>query len=49
MQALTPRMLTARPAESEHPERKSTKPHYLVKSNKVCENSQNLIKEMALS
>jgi hypothetical protein len=38
-QAFTPRMLTARPAESEHLEGKSTTPHYLVNSNKVCENS----------
>jgi hypothetical protein len=30
---------TARPAESEHLEGKSTTPHYLVNSNKVCENS----------
>jgi hypothetical protein len=39
MQAFTPRRLTARPAESEQLERKSTTPHYLVNSNKVCENS----------
>ncbi|MFJ7856188.1 hypothetical protein ACIQX3_26120, partial [Peribacillus frigoritolerans] len=38
--AFTPRRLTARPAESEHLEGKSTTPHYLVNSNKVCENSQ---------
>ncbi|SIR22121.1 hypothetical protein SAMN05878482_10347 [Peribacillus simplex] len=38
-QAFTPRRLTARPAESEHLEGKSTTPHYLVNSNKVCENS----------
>jgi hypothetical protein len=38
-QAFTPRRLTARPAESEHLEGKSTTPHYLVYSNKVCENS----------
>ncbi|WHY55367.1 hypothetical protein [Peribacillus simplex] len=31
--------LTARPAESEHLEGKSTTPLYLVNSNKVCENS----------
>ncbi|MEC0272737.1 hypothetical protein [Peribacillus frigoritolerans] len=38
-QAFTPRRLTARPAESEHLEGKSTTPHYLVNSNKVCENT----------
>ncbi|WHX69423.1 hypothetical protein QNH26_13055 [Peribacillus frigoritolerans] len=38
-QALTPRRLTARTKESEHLEGKSTTPHYLVNSNKVCENS----------
>ncbi|WP_343929387.1 hypothetical protein [Peribacillus frigoritolerans] len=38
-QAFTPRRLTARPAESEHLEGKSTTTHYLVNSNKVCENS----------
>jgi hypothetical protein len=40
-QAFTPRMLIliARPAESEHLEGKLTTPHYLVNSNKVCENS----------
>ncbi|AZV63007.1 hypothetical protein DOZ91_22400 [Peribacillus frigoritolerans] len=38
-QAFAPRRLTARPAESEHLEGKSTTPHYLVNSNKVCENS----------
>ncbi|PCD05564.1 hypothetical protein CMV16_22615 [Peribacillus simplex] len=38
-QAFTPRRLTARPAESEHLEGKSTSPFYLVNSNKVCENS----------
>ncbi|MFJ5749387.1 hypothetical protein ACIP97_12525 [Peribacillus frigoritolerans] len=38
-QAFTPRRLTARPAESEHLKGKSTTPHYLVNSNKVCENS----------
>ncbi|MBT2605107.1 hypothetical protein J7E55_19115, partial [Bacillus sp. ISL-53] len=38
-QAFTPRRLTARPAESEHLEWKSTTTHYLVNSNKVCENS----------
>ncbi|WP_458353832.1 hypothetical protein [Peribacillus frigoritolerans] len=38
-QAFTPRRLTARPAESEHLEGKSITPHYLVNSNKVCENS----------
>ncbi|AZV59304.1 hypothetical protein DOZ91_00815 [Peribacillus frigoritolerans] len=37
--AFTPRRLTARPAESEHLEGKSTTTHYLVNSNKVCENS----------
>ncbi len=42
-QAFTPRMLTVRPAESEHLEGKSTTPHYLVNSNKVCENSLFLI------
>ncbi|AZV61383.1 hypothetical protein DOZ91_12695 [Peribacillus frigoritolerans] len=36
-QAFTPRRLNARPAESEHLEGKSTTPHYLVNSNKVCE------------
>ncbi|MGE8018878.1 hypothetical protein ACQKOM_08135 [Peribacillus frigoritolerans] len=41
-QAFTPRRLTARPAESEHLEGKSTTPHYLVNSNKVCENSQKI-------
>ncbi|KAB7706575.1 hypothetical protein F9802_10270 [Bacillus aerolatus] len=40
-QAFTPRRLTARPAESEQLERKSTTPHYLVNSNKVCKNSLN--------
>ncbi len=40
-QAFTPRRLTARPAESEHLEGKSTTPHYLVNSNKECENSLN--------
>ena len=35
----TPRRLTARPAESEHLEEKSTTTHYLVNSNKVCENT----------
>ncbi|WHX66839.1 hypothetical protein QNH26_25090 [Peribacillus frigoritolerans] len=38
-QAFTPRRLTARPAESEHLEGKSTTTHYLVNSNKVWENS----------
>ncbi|MGG3559505.1 hypothetical protein ABES23_23175, partial [Peribacillus frigoritolerans] len=38
-QEFTPRRLTARPAESEHLEGKSTTTHYLVNSNKVCENS----------
>ncbi|MGE8022222.1 hypothetical protein ACQKOM_25605 [Peribacillus frigoritolerans] len=38
-QAFTSRRLTARPAESEHLEGKSTTTHYLVNSNKVCENS----------
>ncbi|MED3892455.1 hypothetical protein P4601_21395, partial [Peribacillus frigoritolerans] len=38
-QAFTPRRLTAPPAESEHLEWKSTTTHYLVNSNKVCENS----------
>ncbi|MFF2854030.1 MULTISPECIES: hypothetical protein [unclassified Peribacillus] len=32
---------TARPAESEHLEGKSTTPHYLANGNKVCENSLN--------
>ena len=41
-QAFTPRRLTARPAESEHLEGKSTTPHYLLNRNKVCENSQQL-------
>ncbi|PRS44395.1 hypothetical protein C6W19_01325 [Bacillus sp. RJGP41] len=40
-QAFTPRRLTARSAESEHLEGKSTTTHYLVNSNKVCENSQD--------
>ncbi|MGG1995602.1 hypothetical protein ABDI28_22985, partial [Peribacillus frigoritolerans] len=39
--AFTPRRLTARTKESEHLEGKSTTPHYLVNSNKVCENSLN--------
>jgi hypothetical protein len=39
MQAFTPRRLTARPAESEQLERKSTTPHYLVYSKKDFENS----------
>jgi hypothetical protein len=43
-QAFTPRRLTARPAESEHLKGKSTTPHYLVNSNKVCENSLYFIK-----
>ncbi|MGG3494763.1 hypothetical protein ABES08_02870, partial [Peribacillus simplex] len=34
-----PRRLTARTKESEHLEGKSTTTHYLVNSNKVCENS----------
>jgi hypothetical protein len=34
MQAFTPRMLTARPEESEHLSLQSTTPHYLVNSNK---------------
>jgi hypothetical protein len=38
-QAFTPRSFNARPAESEHLEGKSTTTHYLVNSNKVCENS----------
>jgi len=38
-QAFTPSRLTALPAESEHLEGKSTTTHYLVNSNKVCENS----------
>ncbi|MEK5358894.1 hypothetical protein MHB45_00005, partial [Peribacillus sp. FSL K6-5616] len=38
--------LTARPAESEHLEGKSTTPHYLVNSNKVCENSHFLINNL---
>ena len=38
-QAFTPRRLTARTKESEHLEGKSTTTHYLVNSNKVCENS----------
>ncbi|MGE8017670.1 hypothetical protein ACQKOM_01920 [Peribacillus frigoritolerans] len=37
--AFTPRGLTARTKESEHLEGKSTTTHYLVNSNKVCENS----------
>ena len=44
-QAFTPRRLTARTKESEHLEGKSTTTHYLVNSNKVCENSQE-IKEL---
>jgi hypothetical protein len=35
MQAFTPRMLTIRPAESEHLSLQSTTPHYLVNSKKV--------------
>jgi hypothetical protein len=35
-QAFTPRRLPARPAESVH---WRGKPHYLLNSNKVCENS----------
>ncbi|MBR8645484.1 hypothetical protein KEH51_19305 [[Brevibacterium] frigoritolerans] len=38
-QAFTSESFTARPAESEHLEGKSTTTHYLVNSNKVCENS----------
>jgi hypothetical protein len=38
-QAFTPRRFTARPAESEHLEGKSTTTNCLVNSNKVCENS----------
>ncbi len=38
-QAFSPRRLNTRPTESEHLEGKSTTPHYLVISNKVCENS----------
>ncbi|MFP3509635.1 hypothetical protein SB775_08220 [Peribacillus sp. SIMBA_075] len=37
--AFVPAGLTTRPAESEHLEGKSTTTHYLVNSNKVCENS----------
>ncbi|WP_289319349.1 hypothetical protein [Peribacillus simplex] len=43
-QAFTSRRLTARPTESEHLEGKSTTTHYLVNSNKVCENSLSLKK-----
>jgi DNA helicase-2/ATP-dependent DNA helicase PcrA len=49
MQAFTPRRLTARPAESEHLERKSTTPHYLINSNKVCENSHLLTNTIIVS
>ncbi|MFC5360597.1 hypothetical protein [Peribacillus frigoritolerans] len=42
-QAFTPRRLTARPAESEHLEGKSTTLHYFVNSNKVCENSLSFL------
>jgi hypothetical protein len=45
-QAFTPRRLTARPAESEQLEGKSTTPLYLVNSNKVCENSLNVLYEI---
>ncbi len=45
-QAFTPRRLTARTAESEHLEGKSTTPLYLVNSNKVCENSLNVLYEI---
>ncbi|MGE8018571.1 hypothetical protein ACQKOM_06540 [Peribacillus frigoritolerans] len=38
-QAFTPRRPTARTKESENLEGKSTTTHYLVNSNKVCENS----------
>ncbi len=41
-QAFTPRRLTARPAESDHLEGKSTTPHYLVNSNKVSGNGNSL-------
>jgi hypothetical protein len=44
MQAFPPRMLTARPAESEHLSLQSTTPYNLVNSNKVCENSLNINK-----
>ncbi len=47
-QAFTPRRLTARPAESEHLEGKSTTPHYLVNSNKVCEKKDCRQKEFYL-
>jgi hypothetical protein len=42
MQAFTPKRFIARPAESEQLEPKSTTPHYLVNSNKVCKNSHFL-------
>ncbi|MFK4390912.1 hypothetical protein ABH916_002840 [Peribacillus frigoritolerans] len=45
-QAFTPRRLTARTKESEHLEGKSTTTHYLVNSNKVCENSLILKSKM---
>ena len=48
-QAFTPRRLTARPAESEHLEGKSTTPLYLVNSNKVCEKSLFLKQSAMLS
>jgi pyrroline-5-carboxylate reductase len=48
-QAFTPRMLTTRPAQSEHLDGKSTTLHYLVYSNKVCENSLCFTFEMGVS
>jgi pyrroline-5-carboxylate reductase len=44
-QAFTPRRLTARPAESEHLEGKSTTPHYLVNIYKVCENRSDFVEQ----
>ncbi|THF80176.1 hypothetical protein E6W99_10930 [Metabacillus sediminilitoris] len=46
-QAFTPRRLTARPAVIVHLSLQSTTPHYLVNSNKVCENSQFIKKSPA--
>jgi hypothetical protein len=41
MQAFTPRMLTARPAEREQLSLQSTTPHFLVNKNKDCEKNHN--------
>jgi hypothetical protein len=48
-QAFTPRRLTARPAESEHLEGKSTTLHYLVNSNKVWKTAKQKKKKMLLT